>query len=566
MSVYSTSIEQMYPPVPASLLVSKEWQDQFHKYFVESGELEADPFKIVTHTTRHHNMCVSVCLFKQSPENRIPNEYPVDEGKWEAKYWKGLMERVAEMKDFPGWKLRIYVEKNLGERVHAQFAKHPQVEVYQMAVNTVGACPGMLWRFMALGDRSLELVLETDIDESLTVKRDYMLSFAMDHRAGLGRLGSFVSEKHFLIDPRCSVAKNYATMIGSRVMSRPEHFDFDLTAAMRGFMAYRRSRAASSRPWSYTDSEAFSVYNQPIGGHIYGWGSHWYTYGFDERFLKHVLYYDFAQKGTLHTWSSSQPPSQMNQEGVCDLQFVRAKGNTTVPPHTAVRFLPMQLSPQALEIAFAIEEYRWIFEVLLQLIKQPNNNGVCGNLFFHDIAEPFLLQMVPKQLNLFQASRRASKVLELGFNAGHSAAIMLLSNPKLTIRAFDTCGLTYTQPCCDFLNSIFGNRITLIKGLSQEALPADKEQGYDLAHIDADHCYEAVVADLANSLVKCAPGAVVVMDDYEGNNDVARATLQRKDLLATDKYTLHQVFPGSSHAIFHYTPGKDETAAYPSFF
>jgi hypothetical protein len=287
---------------------------------------------------------------------------------------------------------------------------------------------------------------------------------------------------------------------------------------------------------------------------VYGWGSHWYVYGFDERFLKHVIYYHFAENGDIHTWAPSLPPWQMDPEGVCDLEHVRSRGNTTVFPHTAIRLAPLRLAPEALRIAFVVDEHRWIFESLLQLMHQNADTGFCGTLFFHDIAEPCFIELVPKQLNLFQVARNASNALEIGFNAGHGTAIMLLANPDLTVRAFDTCGLSYTQPCLDFLNGIFGNRITLVKGLSQTTVPADIGKGYDLVHIDADHSYAAVVADLANALAKCMEGAIVVMDDHEVSSDVARATFQRTDLVATDAYTMHKVFPGSSQAIFHYNP------------
>jgi predicted O-methyltransferase YrrM len=116
--------------------------------------------------------------------------------------------------------------------------------------------------------------------------------------------------------------------------------------------------------------------------------------------------------------------------------------------------------------------------------------------------------------------------------------------------------LAYTKPCLDFLNSIFENRVTLVEGWSQVTLRDDSESGFDLVHIDADHTYDAVAADLANSLPKCMIGAIVVMDDYEEPNDVARATRARPDLVRTEAYTLHSSLPGSSHAIFHYTPGE----------
>jgi predicted O-methyltransferase YrrM len=212
----------------------------------------------------------------------------------------------------------------------------------------------------------------------------------------------------------------------------------------------------------------------------------------------------------------------------------------------------LELSPPALRVAFTLEEHRWIFDRLLQLIREHLAEGYCGNVFFHHISDPYCLELVPKQLNLFQAARHATRALEVGFNAGHSAAIMLLANPRLTIRAFDVGGAAYLRPCLAFLNEVFQQRITLVQGLSQVTLAEEQSDGYDLVHIDGDHTYDAVSSDLALSLPKCSPGAIVIMDDYDEPNDVARATNERADLVRTHEFTMRDVFPGSSHALYRY--------------
>ena len=546
------SIDEMYPRVPVELLVSSQWQQKFEDLFLSSGEFDADLFEIETRTIRPQRKCISVSVFKQNVNNRFPGEFAVDEENWRSKYWNGLKRVIDEMPGWREWKIRIHIERDLWDEAFHEFASHPQVELVRMRVNSVGASPGMLWRFMTLADLSLDMVLETDIDELLVHKLDYIRSFEMDEYASIGRIGGFESARDYFVAPNESDVKNYATMIGSCVMSRPSHFDFDLIAAMRGFMAFRRCKSTSDRPWAFAEDDEPNAYNQPIGGHVFGWGSHWYMYGFDERFLKHVLYYHFAEKGKLHTWAPSLPPARIAPEGLHDLKYIRMRGNTTVNPHNAIRLVALDLPPVALRIAFVLEEYRWIFETLLKIMCTHSQTGFCGNVFFHRVEEPFFLELVPKQLNLYNAARSASKVLELGFNAGHSAATMLLSNPRLTVRAFDTCGLDYTKPCFEFLNSIFDNRITLVEGQSQSTVASDDEYGYDLLHVDADHSYLAVAADLANALPKCVNGSVVIMDDYEPANEVEQATRERMDLVPTDRYTLRETFPGSSHAFFHY--------------
>jgi hypothetical protein len=546
------SIEEMYPPVPVSMLVSDEWQRRFREYFLDTGEFECDPFEVSSRTERPQKKCFSVSLFRQSVDNQFPGQFPVDEARWREKYWGGLCSIVGEMNLFPEWKLRIYVEARLGDMAGAAFAGHPRIELYRMRVDSVGANPGTMWRCLALGDRSLDEVFVVDIDESLAYKADYIASFEMDRWSAIARLGGFASAREYLVDPPHSRVKNYATMIGSHVMSRPARWDFDLAAAMRGFMAYRRHMATTGRPWAYAEDDTPNAYNRPIGGHSFGWGSHWFMYCFDERFLKHVVYYHFARMGAIHTWAESIPPLAMSPEGVCDLEHVRIRGNTTVCPHAVVRLTPLGLAPAALRVAFYLAEYRWIFDTLLGLMRRHAASGVCGNLYFHTIDDPYCIDLVPKQINLFEAARHATKAMEIGFNAGHGSAIMLLANPRLTIRAFDTCDLAYVRPCLEFLRAVFGDRIALVEGRSQQTVPADREDRFDLAHIDADHTYDAVVADLANALPRCTRGAVVVLDDHESDNDIGRAARERADLEPTDEYTLRPALRGSSHAIFRY--------------
>jgi hypothetical protein len=84
----------------------------------------------------------------------------------------------------------------------AAFAGHPRIELYRMRGNSVGAGPGTLWRYLALGYRSLDVVFVTDIDEPLANKADYVAAFEMDRWSAVARLGGFASEGGYLVDPR----------------------------------------------------------------------------------------------------------------------------------------------------------------------------------------------------------------------------------------------------------------------------------------------------------------------------------------------------------------------------
>ena len=324
------SIVEMYPPVAVESLISDESQNEFHKRFIQSGEFEADPFEIAHIVKRPHVNCVAVSLFKQNVEDRVSGQFPVDEPTWDRRYWSSLKRIAAEMKSLPSWKLRIYVERQLWDLVVSEFSDHAQIELCCMRTNSVGASPGTLWRFLALSDCDLENVLVTDVDEPLLLKQNRMETFLQDHEYAISRNGGFSDLRQYLVDMTHSSAKNYATIIASFVMSRPERFDFEISKAMKGFMANRRKQNEKTRPWAYADHEQPSVYNQAIGSHSLGWGSHWFGYCFDERFLKHVVYYHFANQGQLHTFANTLALDEMSPEGICDYRYVTDRGNECV--------------------------------------------------------------------------------------------------------------------------------------------------------------------------------------------------------------------------------------------
>ena len=57
--------------------------------------------------------------------------------------------------------------------------------------------------------------------------------------------------------------------------------------------------------------------------------------------------------------------------------------------------------------------------------------------------------MAGKQRNLFALAQEAQKVLEVGFNAGHSVGLMLLAHERLQVTAFDLAEHRYTKGCVE---------------------------------------------------------------------------------------------------------------------
>ena len=92
-----------------------------------------------------------------------------------------------------------------------------------------------------------------------------------------------------------------------------------------------------------------------------------------------------------------------------------------------------------------------------------------------------------------------SRILEVGFNSGHSSAMFLTLFKKARIQSFDLCLHVYTEPTYEWLKEVYGSqRLSLICGNSHLTIPAyekvwreeEGEERFDISFIDAGHYYE----------------------------------------------------------------------------
>ena len=85
---------------------------------------------------------------------------------------------------------------------------------------------------------------------------------------------------------------NFSTIIGSHVMVNPNKFNFKIVDVMKGFISLCKKRENNNKPNCFQDNDPITFWNQPVDEHKFGWGEITTKYGFDELFLKHVIYYD----------------------------------------------------------------------------------------------------------------------------------------------------------------------------------------------------------------------------------------------------------------------------------
>lgn len=157
------------------------------------------------------------------------------------------------------------------------------------------------------------------------------------------------------------------------------------------------------------------------------------------------------------------------------------------------------------------------FDHLYQLCKD-SGEPVEGNCFTQHLnVDNVLPSLVYKQMNHFSLGRVSNRIMEIGFNAGHSSLLYLLSNPSATLTVFDLCEHAYTRPCFEYLASEFPGRITLHAGDSTQTVPTFHQRHpdvrFDLVHIDGAHFGDIPDKDFRHSLPMAAD--IIVWDDTQ---------------------------------------------------
>jgi spermidine synthase len=109
----------------------------------------------------------------------------------------------------------------------------------------------------------------------------------------------------------------------------------------------------------------------------------------------------------------------------------------------------------------------------------------CGSYLFDGQSYVYCNLMYEKQELLYNTVKDVQSVLEIGTYMGHSALIMLMSNPTLKITCVDISN-EYTQPAVNVLNKYFNDRVKFIHSDSVTALGKLNEK-FDFFHIDSDH-------------------------------------------------------------------------------
>lgn len=127
-------------------------------------------------------------------------------------------------------------------------------------------------------------------------------------------------------------------------------------------------------------------------------------------------------------------------------------------------------------------------------------------------------QEVPQQIeDLIYLTKDAKRVMEIGFNAGHSAEVFLQYNKDLILVSFDLGIHDYVVHAKEYIDFTYPDRHTLILGDSRITIPTfiDENKGttFDIIFIDGGHEYDIANSDLKNCFSLANKDTIVILDD-----------------------------------------------------
>ena len=180
-------------------------------------------------------------------------------------------------------------------------------------------------------------------------------------------------------------------------------------------------------------------------------------------------------------------------------------------------------------------------ESLKQIILDSNESPE-GNIFYPHKTLNLLPTLKAKQANLFWYGKQAkTKICEIGFNAGHSAMVMLLGRDQgpIDFTIFDINEHQYTMPCYNYIQSKFSNvSFEFIKGDSTKTIPKwirlypHLIGTYDLVHLDGGHSEYCIINDMKSSDMLVKKGGIIIIDD----TNISHINMQVDKILALGNY------------------------------
>ena len=128
-------------------------------------------------------------------------------------------------------------------------------------------------------------------------------------------------------------------------------------------------------------------------------------------------------------------------------------------------------------------------------------------------------QQIPQQVfDLVNLTNKPNiKIMEIGFNAGHSADIILKNNPTASLVSFDLGLHRYVGTAKRYIDVTYPKRHKLIIGDSTKLVPhfIENNEGvnFDVIFIDGGHDYEIAKTDMENCFKLAHKDTIIILDD-----------------------------------------------------
>jgi len=130
-----------------------------------------------------------------------------------------------------------------------------------------------------------------------------------------------------------------------------------------------------------------------------------------------------------------------------------------------------------------------------------------------NVKEGHICPVQKKQIKEIFKKNKIKNVLEIGFNAGHSADHFLSQGEDVKLTSVDIAKHQYVLPCSNYISEKHKDRFKLMIGDSRYTVPEITDK-FDFIFIDGGHSEEVAYADILNCKQVAKPNTIVMLDDY----------------------------------------------------
>lgn len=142
---------------------------------------------------------------------------------------------------------------------------------------------------------------------------------------------------------------------------------------------------------------------------------------------------------------------------------------------------------------------------------QPPNGGLMNEMPLTDI------HRVRRRIDLCEVARLSASMMEIGFDAGHSALACLNANPKLYLTVIDRFELESAKESVSYLQRRYPDRLSVIEGEPCLVMPCiaieNPRLRFDAFHLHGGWRPYADCAILSNCIRVAANNALFLLDD-----------------------------------------------------